>query len=236
MNKGCVKIESVVPRDLRDLFHEGSQIGIGYDVATTANKKSNPNAVAVTEKNGVDFVTRFLLRWKTSDDQIAIELLRAVLMALSPRRPRALAIDATSEKFFATRTRRELAPIVPVRLIVSSESTEYMGEPMLMKAYLGNLLVNTIEDNHLTLPNFAWLKKDIRSVKRDRGSFVAEIDENGNHGDCFDAIKLSLHALVAAGGPAAANAAAVGSFGSNPSRRNLNPLSRLFKSTPRINA
>jgi hypothetical protein len=225
-----VRIRDIVPSGLAELFQEGSQIGVGYDVATTEKKKSNPNAVAITEKVFRNFHVRFLLRWKTSDDEVAMEILKAVLMSLAPRRARRLSIDASSEKFFATRVRRELVSMVPVELVVNGATTQYLGEDMSFKVYLGNLLVNTIDDNAISLPNESWLKKDLRSVKRDKGSFVAELDENGNHGDCFDAIKLSLHSLVGSSGPAEGGATQVGTFGAhNAHRRSLNPFAHLFK-------
>jgi hypothetical protein len=84
------------------------------------------------------------------------------------------------------------------------------SERMNYKCYLGNLLVNTCDDGRLALPDAPWLTADLRSVTRSKGTFEAEVLEDGGHGDCFDAIKLSLHALMTRGGPAQARAAQVG--------------------------
>lgn len=215
---------------------DGSAIGLGLDVATTEKETSNPSCLAVTERVGHDFIVRFLARWKTADPQVTYGIVFGVLSRIAPRRARKLCIDATSERYFAVELKRRLSAIVPVDLIVSSESVEYLGEKMTFKAYLGNLLVNTIDDGFLALPDAGWIKDDFRLVKRDRGSFVAEVDENGNHADSFDAVKLSLHAIAGPGGPATAAAAAVGTFGAQPAQaRWKNPLARIFNRGPSLN-
>jgi phage FluMu gp28-like protein len=110
---------------------------------------------------------------------------------------------------------------------------------MNFKQYLGNLLVNTLEDGHLLLPDDTWIRKDFRQVQRVKGNFHADPDEAGNHADGFDAVKLSLHALTTGGGPAQATAAQVGSFGKSnqPAQaRSRNPLAHLFrKKGPTVN-
>jgi len=58
-------------------------------------------------------------------------------------RVRRLCIDATNERFFATDLRTEFAAKVPGRTHHHLKKTTYRGEEMLMKAYLGNLLVST---------------------------------------------------------------------------------------------
>ena len=213
-----------------DSITDRGRLGLGLDIATTEKETSNPSALALIEQVGVNYFARLVLRWKTADDQVTLAILTRILDILAPRRVRRLCVDATSERFFAARVRRELAGRCPVSLIVSSESTTYLGEEMNFKQYLGNLLINTLEDNHLALADETWLKDDIRLVKRDRGTFVAEVDSDGNHGDAFDAIKLGLHALIGKGGPASADAAAVGTLGGagRPRPGLRNPFARLF--------
>jgi phage FluMu gp28-like protein len=99
-----------------------------------------------------------------------------------------------------------------------------MGEKMIFKQYLGNLLVNTIDDGYLALPKENWIQKDFRSVVRDRGTFEAEVDEEGRHGDCFDAVKLSLHALIVPGGQVDISAAQVGTY--TPGRSEITDRNR----------
>jgi hypothetical protein len=189
------------------------RIGIGLDIGTTSKKKSNPTVLALTQEVGMAYFVRLLVSWKTKDPAIAREIITHILDGIpNGLRARRLCIDATSEKYFAVDLRRNFANRIPVDLIVSSESTEYMGEKMIFKQYLGNLLVNTIEDGYLALPKENWIQKDFRSVVRDRGTFEAEVDEDGRHGDCFDAVKLSLHALIIPGGQVDVSAAQVGTY------------------------
>jgi len=168
------------------------------------------------EGDGARAVVRLVLRFKTADPDRALAIAREVVaecrraragVSLSARR---LAVDASNERFFAARVRKDLAGVVPVELVVASESTQHLGETMPMKTYLGNLVVNAVDDGLLTLPEARWLKDDFRLVMRDRGGFSNALDSAGNHGDTFDAVKLALHALRRGRGPAEARAAAVG--------------------------
>lgn len=121
-------------------------------------------------------------------------------------KPHAVAIDATNEKFWCAEVRDELNAAAPVLLVVSSEKTEYMGEKMNVKSYLGNLAVNAFEDRSVSLPNYPQIKNDMRLVRKVRGGFDNAVDGAGNHGDTFDAFKLSLHALMSDTGPVDADA------------------------------
>lgn len=206
-----ISIAQVVP-EISPLV-EHSAIGLGLDIATTEKEKSNPSSLALVEKVGLDFVERLLLRWKTNDPEVTRAIIQSVLMRIAPRRVRKLCIDATSERFFAADLKRKLGPMVPVDLVVASENHTYLGEEMTFKVYLGNLLVNTMEDGHFAVADQVWIKDDFRLVKRDRGTFTADVDSAGNHADTFDASKLALHAIIGPGGPVAASAAQVGTFG-----------------------
>jgi hypothetical protein len=228
-----INIADVWPPGAWDLFGPGP-IGGGMDVATTTKEKSNPSAIAFTEKLGVDFIVRVAIRFKTDNPAISKAILIYALDRLKERdrRLRKFCVDATNERFFAAGLRDELAGRLWVEPVVSSETMEYLGEKMTVKSYLGNLFVNTIDDGHLFLPLADWLRDDIRQVKEDRGTFVADPDEDGNHADTFDAIKQSLHALVSASGPATAAAAQVGTFagGPRPLREGIkNPFAKLFE-------
>lgn len=202
------------------------RIGLGLDVGTTTKQKSNPSVLAVTQEVGMTYYVRMLVSWKTKDPAIARAILNLVLDGIpSGLQARRLCIDATSERYFAADLRRDFASRIPVDLVVASEATEYMGEKMIFKQYLGNLLVNTIEDGYVALPKENWIQRDFRSVVRDRGTFEAEVDDEGRHGDCFDAVKLSLHALIIPGGQVDVSAAQVGSYaiGSVKSRNRKRP-------------
>lgn len=177
-------------------------VGVGGDLATTEKESSNPTAVAIVERKGVEFIVRAILVWKTRDPDVATERFRAVLQAVERRqaggRAKALAVDATSEKYFAAALKKELAAMVPVDLVNASERVERPGhEPMNYKQWLGSQLVGELDDNHMTLPAERYVREDFRLVKKERGQFVCEPDVMGRHGDTFDAVKLGLHAIVA---------------------------------------
>lgn len=221
-----MNVATLLSPSLFDHLHpEHSRIGAGYDVATTEKGKSNPSALALVQQVGMDYFARLIVRWKTADPGIARAIVRHCIATLPHGlRVRRLCVDASNEKYFASGLRQEFAGIVPVECVVSSESIEYLGEKMSYKVYLGNLLVNTIEDGHLILPNETWLKDDFRQVIRTRGTFDAEVATDGGHADCFDAVKLALHALVTQGGTpevSAANLSTItGSHAERPGIRN----------------
>jgi len=178
-----------------------NKLALGLDLATTTNKKSNPSSLALMEQIGSEYVVRFVFWWKTSNPQVTRDKVRNVLMALrlSGKKARMLNVDASNERFFATDLRTAVQDLVPVNLVTGGEAAEYRGEAMIMKAYLGNLLANTAEDGKLALPSHRYLTDDIGRVFRKAGSFEADVGTNGEHGDCFDALKLALFGLAGRG-------------------------------------
>lgn len=102
---------------------------------------------------------------------------------------------------------------------------------MSWKVYLGNLFVNLVEDGYAALPSAPWVKIDLRSVVTNKGSFDAEVVEDGGHGDVFDGCKLATHAVEGKGGPAKAEAAPTGTMGAGPApvrKGVLNPYAGKF--------
>ncbi len=188
---------------LRDHLGKGT-VGIGFDVATTTKAISNPSAATVAERNGVDVTVPAIFIWKTRDPDIATERLGMLLSVVEKRqeggRAKAMAIDATSEKYFAASLAKHFRSAVPVAQVVSSESFERVGyEAMNYKTWLGDQLVGELDDNHLALPSDRYLKKDWRSVIKEKGSYTCEPDgDDGGHGDTFDSTKLALHAILGA--------------------------------------
>lgn len=201
-------------------------IGLGYDVATTAKKKSNPSCLALTQKIGGIYRNVAAVAFKSDDPEIAIALIEEALDLPHGLRVRRLCIDATSERFHAKNIKARLAGRVSTQLIISSESLDYLGEKMSWKHYLGNLLVNTFIDGDIEIPNEEWCKKMIRQVYTEGGSFASDVDEMGNHADYFDALKLSIEACgTKVSGPAEATAAGVGNSAKSNHRTGLkNPL------------
>lgn len=173
--------------------------GLGWDVATTTSETSNPSSMTVLEQEGNDLEAIAVLIWKTADPDVAMERARQVVEASRPRR---LCVDATNERYFATLVRKELGGLVPVELVIGSETIETPGyeEAITMKQFLGGELVSELDDNHLTLPPERYLREDWRLVRKEKGQFVCEPDGNGRHGDTFDSTKLGLRALRSTAG------------------------------------
>jgi len=178
------------------------RIGLGFDVATTTKGKSNPSVLSIMEEHGPEWIVRARFIWKTKDPEIANQRLSSILDTLERCgvRPRALAQDATNERYYAEHNRTLFRRRVPVILVVASQAVDKPGleKPTNWKEYLGNQLVAKLDDNNLTLPPDEYTRADYRLVMKDRGKFVCEPNDQGMHGDCFDADKLAGHALSAA--------------------------------------
>ena len=176
------------------------KIGIGFDVATTTKGKSNPSVVSVMEERGPEWIVRARFIWKTNDPAIANDRLTNILDTLQRCgiRPKALAQDATNERYYAEQNRRLFRSRLPVLLVVASQAVDKPGltQPTNWKEYLGHQLVSKLDDNNLTLPPDDYTRVDYRLVMKDRGKFVCEPNDQGMHGDCFDADKLAGHALT----------------------------------------
>jgi hypothetical protein len=211
-----INVAEILPAGWIDAIRpDCREVSLGLDVGTTAKEKSNPCVLAIEQKVGHEYRFPLVIRWKSKDPEVAKAIIQAVLDGLKRLglRGKSLNIDATSEKYFAVAMRRAFAGKIPVNLIVSSESTEYGGEKMLWKAYLGNLFTNEIETGYVALPPEEFVKIDLRSVSRVKGTFDAEVVEDGGHGDVFDACKLAHHGMVGkGGGPAEIAAVGVGSM------------------------
>jgi hypothetical protein len=208
----CLAAEDEFPPNWRGLLDDGP-VAVGADPATTEKEKSNPFSITISQQSGMDYIARLIIRFKTADPEKAKAYLREACDLGAGRRLRRLVVDATSERYWAAEVKRELSRICPVVLVVSSEKTTWLGEEMLWKQYLGNLVVNTMDDGHLILPECRWLKDDFRLVFRERGSFNNHMDSAGNHGDTFDSTKNSLHGLISKGGPTQAAGVQVGTYG-----------------------
>ena len=176
------------------------KIGVGFDVATTTKGKSNPSVISIMEERGPEWIVRARFIWKLNDPAIANERLAAILDTLQRCgiRPKALAQDATNERYYAEQNRKIFRSRVPVILVVASQAVDKPGldKPTNFKEYLSNQLVAKLDDNNLTLPPDDYTRVDYRLVMKDRGKFVCEPNDQGMHGDCFDADKLAGHALT----------------------------------------
>lgn len=224
-----IGIDDILPAGWEDLLSPvHPRLGLGLDPATTTKKMSNPSGLVLTQQVGQFYYPRVALRFKTDDPDVTFGLIERLYKGVRSRglNIRKLCILATNERFFAVSVRKKMAGRMPVELLIESEKTQYLGEEMLYKAYLGNLFVSTIEDGYLALPPEEFIKKDVRQVVRDRGTFDAEVAEDGGHADVFAGIAASLHALKGKGGKIDAAGAQVGTFGAkrlpDPGRKLVN--------------
>lgn len=190
---GCRFYEDELPPDWIDALDPAAETAVGADPATTEKEKSNPFAVAVAQQKGGRYSVPLIFRFRSADPVKCREILRDICDAC---RPRAVCIDATSERFWAAETKAALEPATHVELIVNSERTEHLGESMTMKTYLGNIIVNAIDDRTVALPPDKAVKDDFRLVRRMKGGFDNQLDNAGHHGDTFDATKNALHGLL----------------------------------------
>lgn len=206
---GCVFALDDLPVGWERLFDlSRGPVGIGADPATTEGVTSNPFGIAVTQLIAGRYVTKLIISFKSADPKKPKAILRELCTVLHPR---AVAIDATSEVYWATEVREELEGFCDVILVKSSEKIDVMGERVLYKTYLGQLVVNAIDEDSVDLPNAVEVKDDFRLVKKMKGGFDNTLDTaTGRHGDLFDGTKLSVHALVEGTEEVRADAVAVG--------------------------
>lgn len=229
-----LRVQDILPENLGDFIDPAHpRLGLGLDLATTTKKKSNPSALALAQEVSPSIFYRLVLRWKTDDPDVTRAILSGVLDRIPHGlRVRGLAIDATSERFFASDLRRDFSGRLPVQLVVSSEGIRHGGEDMNYKSYLGNTYVNLLEDGYGALPPEEFVRVDHRLVFKERGMFDCEIGEDGGHGDVFDACKLAQFILKGSGGPAQAEAAATGTLGNVARERaglSRSPIARLSR-------
>jgi hypothetical protein len=201
--------------------------GAGYDIATTTNAKSNPSSFTLTQAKGSERRARLIVRWKSANPEFSKALILRGCETLKQAGGslRALAIDGSNERYFATQVRTAAeAAGVTVQIVVSGETQEDPDNPkskIRMKEKLGGMLVSTATDRLLALPPEKWIKDDFLLQKKERGLFVCDLDAAGNHGDTFDSTKLSVFALEVEGQPEAYEMQ-VGEF-AQPTARDPNP-------------
>jgi hypothetical protein len=187
------------------LVNVSTAVAAGLDIATTEKNTSNPTALTVAYEDGVDALCVVTFVWKTRDPAVAKERIRRTLTTINARpsggRARRLCVDATNERYFATEVQREMADLVMVETVVSSETVEQPGsDPITKKAWLGNKLVAVFNDARIIVAPDRYLKTDMRLVRHHKGTLDSEVGPNGEHGDTFDSHKLAIHALTSTAG------------------------------------
>lgn len=190
----CIFAEDALPPGWEQVLDPTAPTAVGADPATTEKEKSNPFAVTVMQEIDGEYVAKLIFRFRSADPVKCREILAEIVYLA---RPQILAIDATSERFWAAETKDYLEPSTHVELVVASERTEHLGESMTLKTYLGNLLVNAIEDRIAALPPDKAVRDDFRLVRRFKGGFDNALSTAGFHGDTFDSTKHAIYALIA---------------------------------------
>jgi len=224
---GIEDIPRLMPPDWVGVLDPTARLlGLGYDIATTTKKKSNPSSITLTQRKGLMSFARLVIRFKTADPAIARAIIDHILiqLALVGLKVRGLSVDASNERFYAIETQKYFRGRLPVHLIASGETTQHKGETITYKSLLGGTLIQTATDGYLALPTCDWIEQDWKLVKLDQGRFYAEIGPDGGHADTFDSTKLAEHELDRGGGPARASGAGTGSMnrsgGERPGIRN----------------
>lgn len=182
-------------------IERGAKTGAGFDVATTTKGTSNPSSFTIAQRKGVEIIQPLNVLWKTRDPRLARGRMRRLIeLCRQMQAPVArLCIDASNEKYFAEETRQEFRGLVPVDCISSGERVAPMPpgyeSPTNYKQYLGDIYCAEIHDNHYVMPPEHYYAKDHRSVIKERGTYNAEVDRDGGHGDTFDSGKLAQFAI-----------------------------------------
>lgn len=184
---------------------EAGQWGVGYDIATTTNEKSNPSSITLTQGKGSERRARLIVRWKSASPDFSKALVARSCETLKKSGGHVVKVclDGSNEKYYAdlVKTALETAGFA-VEIVVSGETVENPDNPkakMRMKEKTGGLLVNIATDRLLALPPDKWVKDDFLLQKKEKGLFVCDLDAAGNHGDTFDSTKLSVYALESSG-------------------------------------
>lgn len=196
-----INIHDVIPRDLASRFR-GGRVGIGYDVASSVNRKANPSALTMMEYDGLAYRAQFIVRWRTDDTRVNQAILRAAVRAIPRHLRQGLSIDASNETLAARDMARLLSPDIAVHLVKGGDTIEYEGQAYKAKTLLGNLYTNLFQDNLIALPPDDWIFADHRQVVRNGSEFFAEVAPDGCHADVFDACKHALWTFKVSSGPA----------------------------------
>lgn len=219
-----IAAEGDPPAGWLDLFGDGP-INAGLDLASTEGKKSNPNALTLTQKHAGRTVARVILYWKTANPKVTMDRLRAVFTGLqgSGRKCRRLNADATNDANFVKLIAAELRGLVDVVAINSSQSVSFRGMDQSARTVSWTLLREAVENNVIDLPPGRYVQQDFMRTKRAPGDlYVASVGPNGEHADTADSTRLAMLADIT-GGPAQIRAVQCGAgLGSkSPKRRGL---------------
>jgi hypothetical protein len=189
---------------LRHTLKDGP-VGLGFDVASTTNEKSNPSAIRVVENLGGERFARADIVFKSKRRQVMSDYLVRTAKVVRERPAggpaRRLCIDASNERLAAEETKDDLLPYLPVQLvlggkIVEPRPTGYQDD-VNYKTYQGDLYCAAVNDGRYVLAPDDYLKQDHRLPIKNNGKYECPVDADGKHGDTFDAGKQAEFALFA---------------------------------------
>lgn len=215
-------IAKAFPLDVLDIVGDGP-LALGCDLGTTTGKTSNPTAIALVERDGLDNAVRLAARWKTDKPEVTTGVLVMLCAELVRRgkRLRVVNLDASNERFFAAEVRKALSRLVRVQLSVLGSKVQYRGESMTLKTRACARVEMAAQDNRLRLPRATWIQRDLRQMTKEAGTYTAAVEADGSHADFYIALALAIDALDDTG-PAEADAAPIGSLsGRTRSRFNI---------------
>jgi hypothetical protein len=194
-------------RLLRDLLTDGP-VGIGVDPASTTGETSNPTSVTVTENCGGERKQRLVIVWKEKREAVQRDRLQRIVLAVQERksggRARRMVIDGGNERLFAEGTQAELAPLIPVEVVVPSAGVDPLPagyeHAINFKTWLGDMYSQAVNENRYTLPSNTYFKDDHRLPVKDQGRYQCIPEPDGKHGDTFDSGKNAEYALMSSRG------------------------------------
>lgn len=192
MNDG-LSIRDALPASVLDFVGAGD-LSLGIDLGTTTNKKSNPTAFSLLEREGLIKYMRFAARFKTGQRDVIQSFLVRLLDLLDrrDRKLRVVVMDASNERLTVGDIAMDLSGRVSIRASIASTIRIMYGEKVNVKTITASAVVNHLEDGRLKLPAEEWIKKDFRQTVREKGGFTAAVAEDGAHADLFCATGLAL--------------------------------------------
>jgi hypothetical protein len=204
-----VDTESDVRRGLELLRKtlKSGPVGLGFDVASTTNEKSNPSSITVKENVGGERFDRLVLVFKSKKRAVMSDYLVRCVKVVRERPEggpaRRLCIDASNERLAAEETKDDLLPFVPVELVLGNSKVEprptgYQDD-VSYKTYQGDLYCAAVNDGKTVLPPDDYIKQDHRLPLKNNGKYECPVDSEGRHGDTFDSGKQAEYALISNG-------------------------------------
>ncbi|MCX6901732.1 MAG: hypothetical protein NT105_23885 [Verrucomicrobia bacterium] len=210
------------------------RVNLGLDVASTAEEKSNPSSITVTEETSGMYYQRLVAVFKTKHRAVVSQRLKDVCAVVAGRsdggRVQKLSIDAGNERMAAEETANDLRGVVTVELVIPSASIHPPGysDSVNFKTYQSDLYSDGLNNGLIAVPPDEYIKLDHLLPIKDMGRYTCAVDSEGRHGDSFDSGKQSYYGFYSSGGAVEAHAVRVGGNVSTAHTGRNNPLAPHF--------